>query len=146
MIRCKEVMRHAVQRVREDETVRAAADRMREYDVGFLPVCDAEGHLVGVVTDRDLVLRVLAVDGRTSETLVRDVMTTHPISCRPEDPLREAERLMEQHRKSRVAVADASGQVLGVLSLTDITPFERPARLARTLYAVATRRFSPERP
>ena len=101
------------------DTCQEAAERMREGDVGFLPVMDG-GDLVGVVTDRDLVMRHVAVAG---PSVVHDdvgsCMTPQVISVRPEDPLAEATRKMRTHGVRRLLVLD-QGVLQGVISLDDI--------------------------
>jgi len=139
-------MRRCLKTAREDETAQAAAQRMREDDLGFLPVCDADGIAVGVVTDRDLALRVCADDRRSAETLVRDVMTPGVVACRAGHTLVHAQGLMEKHRKSRVLVTDEHGRPVGVLSVTDLVAYATPGRFARTMSALAERRFRPESP
>ncbi|MCI0572435.1 MAG: CBS domain-containing protein, partial [Myxococcaceae bacterium] len=73
-MRVSEVMKREVVTVSPDETVEAAARRMRDANVGFLPVCDADGRPLGTLTDRDVVLRVVA-ERRSSALPVRAVMT-----------------------------------------------------------------------
>jgi CBS domain-containing protein len=109
-------------------------------------VCDARGRVVGVVTDRDLAVRVCAQGGMAEETLVGSVMTPDVVACRPGHPVGHAERLMSRHHVSRVFVTRRDGVLVGVLSLSDVAQFERPARVARTLAAIAERKYRPESP
>src|SRR5579863_10351449 len=99
-MRCREVMNHVVVRVAPEDSVGHAARRMLEADVGFLPVCDEQGRVIGVLTDRDIALRVCGENGRSGETRVADVMTREVLSCRPGHPLGHAERIMRATRKS----------------------------------------------
>ena len=145
-MRCSEIMKRDVERISENDSVHVAARRMRDHDVGILPVCDVRRRAVGVVTDRDLALRVCAEGRSATTTLVRDVMTPQVVACRPGHPLGHAERLMEQHRISRVFVTDRSAHVVGIVSLSDVVQYERPARVARTLGRIAERKYRPESP
>jgi CBS domain-containing protein len=145
-MRCREVMNHVVVRVAPGDTVRQAARRMLEADVGFLPVCDDSGRVVGVLTDRDLAVRVCAEKGRSCDEPVADVMTREVISCRPGHPLGHAEALMCKGRKSRIVVTDKNGRLVGVISLSDIVQYDKPRRVARTLYDIASRKFGSEHP
>jgi CBS domain-containing protein len=136
-------MRRHVLKADPKETVQSVARRMRDANVGIMPVCEHGGRVIGVVTDRDLAVRICAEDVRTSTTLVTEVMTAGVIACRPEDPVARAEALMRQHRITRVLVTDSSGCLGGVLSLSDLVFYEPPARMARTLRAVAERKYEP---
>lgn len=142
-MRCLEIMRQWVQSVVEDDTVQTAAWLMRESDVGFVPVRDAGGTVIGVLTDRDIATRVCASDDRASEITVGAVMTRGVVACRPDDPVARATQLMRRHRLTRILITDALGAPVGVLSLSDIAQYERPARTGRTLQAVAERKYTP---
>lgn len=110
-----------------------AAVKMRDLDIGFLPVCDPETKkVVGAITDRDLCIRVLA-DDLDGETPVSEVMTREIVSCRPSDDLKTAERTMAQHQKSRIMCIDGSGTLCGILSFADFARREDPPRVAETL-------------
>ena len=90
-MRCGDVINKDVARCLETLSVQACAEMMRDNGIGFVPVVDADGQVVGVVTDRDLVLRVLAND-LPSDTPVGQVMTCVVRICRPDDELKEVTR------------------------------------------------------
>jgi CBS domain-containing protein len=92
---------------------------MRDEDVGMLPV-SAAGELVGVVTDRDLVCRALADSADAASLRVRDIMTTNPICCAPQDNVEDAVALMEQARVRRLPVME-DDTLVGVIGLGDIS-------------------------
>lgn len=98
-------------------TVREAAELMREHDVGDLVVVE-QGRLVGIVTDRDLVVRVLAVGGGSNDP-VGQVATGSPVVVGPDDDLVGAARLMATHAVRRLPVV-REGEVVGVVSLGDL--------------------------
>src|SRR5512140_2549993 len=104
-MQCREVMTRNVDCLSPHDTVQAAAQRMHEEDVGFLPVCDQSRKVVGTVTDRDLAVRVLAA-GQPLDTPVSRVMTREVIACGPDDGLNRAEDLMAKHQKSRIMCVD----------------------------------------
>lgn len=135
---CEEIMKQHVKCVSPEDTVQAAARRMREENVGFLPVCDSSNKVLGAVTDRDLAIRILA-DARPASTTIHDVMTREVISCRPEDDLREAEELMATHHKSRIMCVDQSGMLVGIISLSDIAQREDEGHAAQTMRRVSER-------
>lgn len=111
-------MNAKVERVRADESLRSAAERMRDHDIGFLPVCDDKGLVVGTVTDRDIVVRGLA-DGK-SDGKIADCMTREVVSCFATDEVDRAEELMALYQKSRIVILDDQGMLAGVISLADI--------------------------
>ena len=124
-MRCREIMKKDVECVSATDTAQAAAKRMRDVNVGFLPVCDQSKRVLGTITDRDLAIRVLA-DASPSTTRMEDVMTREVVCCRPDDELEEAENLMAKNQKSRIVVIDSGGALVGVISLSDIA--QREAR------------------
>jgi CBS domain-containing protein len=140
-MRCEEVMKKDVECLSPPDTVQAAARRMREANVGFLPACDRSKKVLGVVTDRDLAIRVLA-EGKPAGTRVEDVMTHEVIACRPEDDLRKAEELMMKNHVSRMLCVDAEGHLVGVISLSDIAQREESGRAAKTMRGVSEREAS----
>ena len=133
-MRCDEIMKKNVECVSPDDSVQAAATRMRDENVGFLPVCDSSKKVLGTVTDRDLAIRVLA-EGAPNATPIKSVMSQEVVSCSPGDDLREAEALMGKHHKSRIMCVE-DGQLVGVISLSDIAQSERGARASQTLREV----------
>ena len=126
-MRCDEVMKTRVECVHENDTARDCARRMRDRNLGFLPVCDAAGRPIGTLTDRDLALRIVAEDLDGTER-VGSVMTREVVCCREKDDIAEAEQLMAQHHKSRIMVVDSGGKLCGVISLSDLA--ERDSRRA----------------
>src|SRR5688572_32865130 len=100
-MRCEELMTSEVEILRHKQTVREAAQRMRELNIGFLPICDDAQQLVGVLTDRDIALRVVAED-RPGSVAVEEVMTEEVITCGPQDEVEYAERLMRTNQKARL--------------------------------------------
>lgn len=122
-MRCDELMTTGVEVLQLRDTTRDAARKMRDANVGFMPVIDDSEEVVGVLTDRDVVLRVVAED-LPLETRVEDVMTEEVISCAPGDDLERAEDLMRANQKGRLVVIDESGRLAGVISIADIAQYE----------------------
>lgn len=117
---CEDVMENEVDVLSRNDTIEQAAAIMRESDIGFLPVCDEDNRPIGVLTDRDIVLRVIA-ERRPLTTSVEEVMTRHVVTCSPFDDVAEAHRLMAEHQVSRIICADGLGHVVGVISLADLS-------------------------
>lgn len=115
----KDIMTRSVEAIRQDATLREAADRMAALDVGFLPVCDGETPL-GVVTDRDIVVRGVAAGRDPQGTRIADIMTLDVETLPEETDVREAARLMKERQIRRVVVDDGQGHICGVVSLGDL--------------------------
>jgi len=114
-----DVMSGEVEFIAPDATVQQAAEMMGELDVGGLPVGSAAG-LLGVVTDRDLLYRVVAAGRDPASMRVRDAMSSPALSCRVTDDLRVAMDLMAAQNIRRLAVLDAAGSVVGWVTLADL--------------------------
>lgn len=140
---CRDVMVKKVQTCREDDSVATCAKLMADCVIGFVPVVDAKGLVMGVITDRDIALRVVS-RRMDADTPVAEVMTRDVRVCHPEDDLVSAEDRMAQARKSRLVVVDAEGRCQGVISLSDIAQSDYGARAGRVLREV-TRREAPPR-
>jgi CBS domain-containing protein len=112
--------------VHADQTVRHAADVMGKKMIGCLVVLD-EKKVVGIVTEQDLIRRVIAESNDPNETLVRDVMTTPPIVAKPELRLEDAVKLMFVHKIKKLIVIegeDNDKKLVGLVTLTDIARIE----------------------
>lgn len=138
-MRCRELMKQDVMSVRPTDTIQHAAQLMRDEDIGFLPVVDESGRLVGTLTDRDIAVRVSADDRSSSGTKVEDVCTHHVISCAPDDDIRKCAELMAVHKKARMPICDREGAVLGIVSLSDIAQYAPAKDVGQTLREVTTR-------
>lgn len=106
--------------ISEDESAQTAAGRMHSRKVGTLVVVDSETRPVGIVTDRDLTVRVLAKGLDGTQLPVRDVMTHTPETVYPETAIEDALRRMRVGAFRRVPVVDDDGRLVGLLSLDDI--------------------------
>jgi CBS domain-containing protein len=115
-----DVMTRAVEPVDPTATVQQAAMRMAELDVGALLVGTAE-RLEGVLTDRDILMR-LVVNGRhPAEVIVRDVMSSSIFACNPDDTVEAAFAEMRQRQVRRMPVLDQAGRLLGIVTLSDLS-------------------------
>lgn len=136
-MRCSQLMEREILTCADTDTVFYVAQMMRDRGIGFVPVCDMSGRMIGAVTDRDLATRALAA-GLPGTTAVREVMTVGAVTCRSDEELEVAERLMAQHQKGRI-VCTTDGRPVGVISLTDIFEVEPAERAARVLRSIASR-------
>ena len=121
-----DVMSYSPAVIEAFDTVEAAAQLMRARIIGALPVVEHD-KLVGIVTDRDLVLRAIAVGERPWDALVRMVMTPKPATCKPDEPVEIAIERMIGHCVRRLIVVDGES-VAGMLSIDDLmqTPAAQP--------------------
>ena len=119
-MRIADVMSRHVEFIEADAPVQEAAVLMGELDVGALPV-GAPERLEGVVTDRDILYRVVARGLDCAAVRVRDVLTTPVLSCQADDDLRQAMDLMAAHHIRRLPVRDAAGRVVGWVTLADVS-------------------------
>ena len=118
-MKLREVMTNPVIRIHPDETVAVAARTLARYNIGILPVCGGDGHICGLVTDRDLVTRCLASGRSPVNTPVRDVMTSQVISARPDMDTTVAAGLMGREQIRRLPVVE-NGRLCGMVSLGDL--------------------------
>ena len=101
-----------------DTTAQEAARLMKSEDVGSLPIVE-DGRLIGVVTDRDLALRVIA-EGRGLDTPVRDLASKNLVTIDAQESLEEAARLMAKHQVRRLPVVEEDGRLVGMLAQADV--------------------------
>lgn len=119
-MRIVEAMSGYVEFIEADAPVSEAAEMMGELDVGALPV-GAPDRLEGVVTDRDLLYRVVARGSDASAVRVRDVMSRPAIACHEDDTVRAVLDMMASHHIRRMPVLDAAGKVTGWVTLADLS-------------------------
>ncbi|KAA0141406.1 CBS domain-containing protein [Gimesia chilikensis] len=106
--------------VDQNESVQVAAERMNSRNVGTLIVLDEESHPIGMLTDRDLALRVVGKGRDAIETTIADIMTRFPCSISEETSIEAALTKMRSGGFRRLPVVDQEGKLIGVLTLDDI--------------------------
>ena len=124
-MKLKELMTKQVLTVHPEEQVSVAARIMARNNIGSIPVCDAQGRLCGLVTDRDLVVRCMAAEGM-QRMKVRDVMTGNVITAVPEMDAAMAAHLMGRRQIRRLPVVE-NGKLCGMVSLGDLASREESA-------------------
>jgi CBS domain-containing protein len=132
----KDVMTPKPMSVQSGEMVVEAARRMLSQDVGSLPVVDGK-QLVGMVTDRDLVLQVVAKDLDPNKVPVSDVCTERPITAQPDEPLEEALARMAARRLRRLPVM-TNGELVGIISQADVARAARPESTGRLVEDISS--------
>ena len=104
--------------VASSTTVQDAAKTLKSEDVGSLPIIDGD-RLVGVVTDRDIAIRVVA-EGRGPETTVGEIASKDVVTIDPQQSIEEAARLMAEHQVRRLPVVEEDGKLVGILAQADV--------------------------
>jgi CBS domain-containing protein len=111
--------------VQPGDTLQAAAQAMDELNVGVLPVCEGS-RLIGMLTDRDIVVRSTAAGQDPRATTVADAMTAMAHSVREDAPVLDAIRMMKEHQLRRLPVLNADDRLTGILSLGDLADAGTP--------------------
>jgi CBS domain-containing protein len=136
MTKCSDVMTPNPVSARPDDTVVSVARLMKEKDIGPVPIVGGNNskNLVGIVTDRDLAIHVVA-EGRDPETTpVRDVMTTDLITCRADDDIEMAMEAMSTNQLRRIPVVDDDNTLIGIIAQADIaTRMDEPQKTAEVV-------------
>jgi CBS domain-containing protein len=136
-IRCRDIMTSSVTTATRENTLQEVAVLMRDGDMGSVPVVE-DGKLVGIVTDRDIVVRSVA-DGREPGSSVADSMTTDIFAVKPDDFVFEAIRLMGDKQVRRVPVVDDDGNLAGIIAMADIAlEMEDEREIAETLEEISS--------
>lgn len=117
-MKLKDVMTKDVICVTPESSIEEAARYMKEHDIGSVPVCD-NNKVLGIVTDRDIVTRVIS-EGKDSKTItVRDIMSSNPVVGSPDMKVEDAARIMGERQVRRLPVAESNG-IVGMVSLGDL--------------------------
>ncbi len=133
----REIMTGGVECIGEDETVLDAAKKMQSLDVGALPICGNDQRLKGMLTDRDIVVKVLAQGKDPGSTRASELAQGKPVTIGADDDLGELVRTMAQHQVKRLPVIDGQ-QLVGVVSEADVAQHasaEQVAQIVKGVYA-----------
>src|SRR5512134_1419021 len=119
-MKLSEIMTRDVVVIQPDDSLQSAAKKMRDRNIGFLPVCDGE-ELLGVLSDRDITIRALADGMDVAVMLGRDLMTTPAIYCFDDQDVSEAAKIMAENQIRRLVILSRDEQrLVGVVSLGDL--------------------------
>ncbi len=118
-MKLKELMTREVETIHSNDMLEDAAEKMRRWDVGILPVYDND-QVVGVLTDRDIVLRAVANGQDPKSICVKDCMTPSAVYCFEDQSLDDVAHAMEEHQIRRVVVLDRNNSLAGIISLGDL--------------------------
>jgi CBS domain-containing protein len=134
--RAADIMSKDVTVIREDETMREAAQRLANDDVGVLPITDDKKQLKGVLTDRDIVVHVIAQGKDPNQTRARELEQGEIVTLRPDDSVQHALDLMAQYKVRRLPVVE-DGRVVGMVSQADVAKSVSPEQAGRMLTSIS---------
>ena len=136
-MKLSEIMTRDVVVMQPDDSLQSAAKKMRDRNIGFLPVCDGE-ELIGVISDRDITIRALADGMDVNIMLGRDLMTSPAIYCFEDQDVSEAAKIMEENQIRRLVVLSRDEKrLVGVISLGDLARNEPTDRSGQVLQKVS---------
>ena len=136
MTQARDVMHRGAECIGQDETLAAAALKMRDMHIGALPICGEDDRLHGIVTDRDIVVRCIA-EGRDPNTVtVGELATGTPICVEADANTSEVLRLMGEHAIRRLPVLDGDHRLIGMISEADLATHLDEHALSRFASAV----------
>ncbi|MBN2292217.1 MAG: CBS domain-containing protein [Pirellulales bacterium] len=116
-----DIMSKDVQTISTDASILDAAQKMKSVDAGVLPVVTGDGVVVGIITDRDIVLRAVAQGADSTQMRASEAMSPDPVTCRPDCPIDAAANTMRDQKIRRLIITeDLNKNVVGIVSLGDI--------------------------
>jgi CBS domain-containing protein len=136
---CGELMTPSPTCCQPAHTVVEVAEIMQREDVGLVPVVEEPSHkLIGVLTDRDIVLNVVAVGRDPRGTAVSEVMTSDPASCQEQDSIETVMQQMASRQVRRIPIVDKDGAIIGIVSQADIaTRLSNPRETGEVVQAIS---------
>ena len=135
MATAREIMTSGAECIGENETLVAAARKMRDLDIGSMPICGDDDRLKGMITDRDIVVRCVAEGNDPSEMRAGELGQGKPVTIGADDPVEEILRTMAQYKVRRLPVIDGQ-RLVGIVSQGDVAknlPEERVGELVEAI-------------
>jgi CBS domain-containing protein len=140
MKKCDEVMTKNPVCCLPNDMVEKVAQLMKRENIGSIPVIDNEqtNKLIGIVTDRDLTLKIVAEGRDAKSTKVEAVMTRKVVTCHAEDDLQKALDEMSGHQLRRIPVVDSDNKILGIIAQADVaTRVNQPEKTAEMVKQIS---------
>ncbi len=122
-MKIEDLMSEEVCWVKPDTKISEIAKIMEQNHVGCVPVCDDENSVVGIITDRDIVLRGVACDKDVNNTMASDIMTCNVCTCSKEDDIYDVEEKMIENQIRRIPVVD-NNKIMGIVTLGDLSHYD----------------------
>jgi CBS domain-containing protein len=136
MTQVRQAMTSNPRTVTADSTIGEAARLMRDEDTGIAPITEGE-RLVGVVTDRDIAIKVVAEGKDPETTKVTQISSSNLVTVDPEQDLDEALTLMAQHQVRRLPVVEEDGKVVGILAQADVAQHADASRTGKVVEEIS---------
>jgi CBS domain-containing protein len=139
-MKCKEIMTKDPTCCLPGDTVDQSAQLMKDEDVGSIPVVADQQtkRLLGIVTDRDLAVKVVAEARQIPAVKVEEVMTRNPVTCHADDDLQKALDAMEGHQVRRIPIVDDDGRIVGIIAQADVaTRSNEPEQTAEVIAEIS---------
>jgi len=114
-----DIMSKDIVSLSSEDSIERAAQIMKQFDVGSIPVCNQE-KLIGIVTDRDITLRSVAAGTNSNQQKISDVMTSNPVTGTPDMDIQDAARIMSEQQIRRLPIIQ-NNNLVGIVSLGDIS-------------------------
>ena len=140
MTKCSDLMTRNPVSARPEDSVAGVARLMKDNDIGPVPIVEdtSSKRLVGIVTDRDLAIKVVAAGRDPQTTPVRQVMTTNVITCRADDDIETALDAMATQQLRRIPVVDGDNKLVGIIAQADIaTRMDRPEKTGQVVKEIS---------
>lgn len=118
-MKIENIMTDTVRSLSPDSSVQEAAQLMKRHDIGVLPICD-NNRVVGIVTDRDIVIRIVATGIDAGKTPLHRIMSSDVVYCFDTDDIYDVARLMEARQVRRIPILNANLQLAGIVSIGDM--------------------------
>jgi CBS domain-containing protein len=135
----REIMTHGAECTRTTDTLADAARKMRDLEVGALPICGEDEQLKGILTDRDIVVRCVAEGGDPATMRVAELAEGKPVTIGADDSVEETLRTMKEHNVRRLPVIDGH-ELVGMVSQADVAknlPEDKVGELVEAISAAA---------
>lgn len=131
----RDIMTAGAECIDESQPLLEAARRMRDLDIGALPVCGSDGRLTGLITDRDIVVRCLAAGGDPATVTAGELADGDPVTIGADDPLEDVLAAMGEYQVRRLPVLDGD-RLVGIISEADIARHSPGSDVGETIEAV----------
>lgn len=119
-MKVKDCMCNSVIYLAPENTVYDCAKLMNEKHIGCIPLCNNNQSVVGLITDRDIVLRGVACDKDIKNTMASDIMTCKVCCCKDTDEIEQVEKMMSNEQVRRLPVVDNNNKIIGIITLKDM--------------------------
>jgi len=137
MGRIRDLMTVLPRTVKLGDSIVDAAKLMRGEDAGVAPIAESDGRLIGLVTDRDITIRVVAEGKDPGSTKVTEIASQNLVTIDPQQELDEVLRLMAKHQVRRLPVVEEDGKLVGIVAQADVARHADPARTGHVVEEIS---------